>query len=142
MKLHSSLLGLALGAVLCFMPTNNLTAPTVSDVTLLVGTPDSLFVRVQFTPGTVANPSSPVTTRILWTMNGAGEPLRTVAGTADTLRIGRCDGSAGACADTVAVNLASEYEGRVGPSVGVQSIFSNADTQIPSTPTIVSVDSL
>lgn len=141
MKLYS-FMGLALGLVLCSIPTTNLTAPDVDDVHLLLGTPDSLFVRVLFTPGTVANPTTPITTRILWTMNGVGQPIRIVSGTADTLRIGRCDGSAGLCADTVAVNLASEYQGRVGPSVGIQAIFPNADTQLPTTPTIVSVDSL
>jgi len=141
MKLHS-FMGLALGMVLCTVPANNLTAPDVDDVRLLLGTPDSLFVQVRFTPGTVANPTEPVTTRILWTINGFGRPLRTAVGTADTLRMGRCDTVAGICADTVAVNLASEYQDRVGPSVGAMAIFLNSDTQIPSTPTIISVDSL
>lgn len=141
MKLHS-FIGLALGLVLCSVPSAALTAPDVDNVKLLLGTPDSLFVRVQFTPGTVPNPTGPIVTRILWTMNGAGLPLRTVSGTADTLRVGRCDASLGVCSDTVAVNLASVYQDRPGPSVGALAIFPNADTQLPSTPTIVSVDSL
>lgn len=137
-----SFLGAALAGIVIIACTTAEATPSRVNVSLLAGTPDSLFVRVQFTPGTVANPdpTTPVTTRILWTVNGVGEPIRMgIPGSADTLRTGRC---LAPCADTVAVNLASDYQGRVGPSVGTSAIFLNTDLQIPSTPTIIQVDSL
>lgn len=130
------------GSTLTSIPDANAgvrkTAPTIFN--LLASTPDSLFVELAWTPGTVTSPTEAVLSNVDWFRNSAlVDSLRLATQTRDTIRIGRAPFGG---TDTISVSLVSSYQGRFGPAATAMAVYDNPDTQIPGSPIIITLDSL
>lgn len=110
----------------------------VAMMEMATSSPDSLFLQVSWTAGTVNNPSEPILSNVDWFRNSAlVDSLRLSTQLVDTLRIGRAPLGG---TDTIRVNINSNYKGRNGPTATATAVFDNPDLQIPSTPIITSLD--